>query len=545
MSELTVKITVIADGKRYTEEFTESGECDLYSLSLERSDWRTTVTITPKLDLTMCDAEAIIPWKCGKRDRILLNGYQSWSLTRELTANDRMIGLNHSPKWAIKRFGLDKYGDYHIADYSGKKGEQHGYSYGYIRRGDKFDFIGSMGERDGYTILRWSNKTQNLRVCRDCSGLEISAPYTVLDFVRFEGGHDEVFDHWFEALDIAAPKVKPVVGYTSWYHHYENINEKIIKENFDGLRTLPVKADVFQIDDGFEVAVGDWLECDPVKFPNGVKGFADKAHEAGMLAGLWLAPFVCETKSRIYKEHPDWLRRDANGEPVYCGCNWSGFYALDLYNPEVVAYLEKVFDTVLNEWGFDIVKLDFLYAAALVAEKDKTRGQQMCEAMDLLRRLVGDKLILGCGVPLMPSFGKVDYCRIGCDVSLDWNDKLIMRIIHRERVSTRNSICDTIYRRGLDGRAFLNDPDVFYLRDENLHLSKKRKLQLATVNNLFASLRFVSDNCSLYNEKTRGLYSDLVSLREKGKLLSLTDNSKSITFEYEHNGSKEKMSIKL
>ncbi|EKC48560.1 hypothetical protein OBE_15116, partial [human gut metagenome] len=39
----------------------------------------------------------------------------------------------------------------------------------------------------------------------------------------------------------------------------------------------------------------------------------------------------------------------------------------------------------------------------------------MCEAMDFLRECVGEKMILGCGVPLMPAFGKVDYCRIGAD----------------------------------------------------------------------------------------------------------------------------------
>ncbi len=30
------------------------------------------------------------------------------------------------------------------------------------------------------------------------------------------------------------------------------------------------------------------------------------------------------------------------------------------------------------------------------------------------------KIILGCGVPLMPAFGKVDFCRIGADVDLEW-----------------------------------------------------------------------------------------------------------------------------
>ncbi len=36
----------------------------------------------------------------------------------------------------------------------------------------------------------------------------------------------------------------------------------------------------------------------------------------------------------------------------------------------------------------------------------------------IVRECCGDKLILGCGVPLMPAFGKVDYCRIGSDISL-------------------------------------------------------------------------------------------------------------------------------
>ena len=57
----------------------------------------------------------------------------------------------------------------------------------------------------------------------------------------------------------------------------------------------------------------------------------------------------------------------------------------------------------------------------------------MADAMDFLRECAGDAMILGCGVPLASAFGKVEYCRIGCDVSLDWNDKPHMRLMHRER----------------------------------------------------------------------------------------------------------------
>lgn len=53
-----------------------------------------------------------------------------------------------------------------------------------------------------------------------------------------------------------------------------------------------------------------------------------------------------------------------DGQPWCCGCNWSSFYALDIDHPEVQAYLKQVFDRVLQDWGFDLVKLDFLYGAA-------------------------------------------------------------------------------------------------------------------------------------------------------------------------------------
>ena len=91
----------------------------------------------------------------------------------------------------------------------------------------------------------------------------------------------------------------------------------------------------------------------------------------------------------------------------------------------------------------------------------------MCDAMDLIRELCGDKLILGCGVPLAPAFGKVDFCRIGADMALSWGKKPFSR----EDVSTKHALLNTIFRRELDGRAFLNDPDVFLLRDNNIKMS--------------------------------------------------------------------------
>ena len=79
----------------------------------------------------------------------------------------------------------------------------------------------------------------------------------------------------------------------------------------------------------------------------------------------------------------------------------------------------------------------------------------MCEAMDFLRECVGEKMILGCGVPLMPAFGKVDYCRIGADMGLRWK---VPFFSNREFISTYHTLGNSIFRRQLDGRAFYSDP---------------------------------------------------------------------------------------
>lgn len=201
------------------------------------------------------------------------------------------------------------------------------------------------------------------------------------------------------------------------------------------------------------------------------------------------------------KEHPDWIIRTPEGKPQIGCIGWGGAYTLDIYNPEVREHLKKVFDTVLNDWGYDMVKLDFLYSQCRTPRNNKTRGTIMCEAMDFLRECVGDKIILGCGVPLGPAFGVVDACRISCDVDLAYGGKFYNSMsINNELPSAQNAINNSMFRRHLNGRAFLNDPDVFFLRDHNLKFTWEQKLLLAKINNLFGRVLFVSDNAEEYSD---------------------------------------------
>ena len=85
--------------------------------------------------------------------------------------------------------------------------------------------------------------------------------------------------------------------------------------------------------------------------------------------------------------------------------------------------------------------------------------------------------------------------------------------MHRERISTRNSILNTVFRRQLDGRAFLNDPDVFLLRRNNNSLTEEQKKCLAEVNALMGSVLFTSDNFFDYEAPETKEFSKILRIR--------------------------------
>ena len=489
---------------------------------------------------TLRKITAVMHLQTSAAERIFMNGFQSWTFCPELDRMGFTKRMAHVPQFIIDYYGLERYGDYYFVDYPETPGVSHGESWCYFRQGKRFRLLASLDERPGYTLFTYDSRTGTLRIERDCAGLRVCGAFHAFDLFWAEGSENAVFDAWFAAMEIRPRTTEPIAGYTSWYNRYENISQTSILEDLHGCAGRLKPGDVFQIDDGWEPTVGDWLEAHVIRFPGGMKQAADDIHAAGFRAGLWLAPFVVTKKSEIWQRHPDWLLQ-ADGKPWYCGCNWGGFYSLDIDNPEVQAYLRRVFDRVLNEWGYDLVKLDFLYAAAPFGNENESRAGRMIRAMEFLRELCGEKKILGCGVPLMPAFGLVDYCRIGCDVSLDWNDSWLMQHAHRERISTRQSILNTIYRRELNGRAFLNDPDVFFLREENLKLTEEEKTKLATVNALFGGVLFHSDNMALYGKPQQDFYSYLLRLRDSDYVRVETEGG--LTVKYRLDGTVRRLRV--
>lgn len=491
--------------KRLTGTQPDSGNDDVQlTVEQEQRDAcrRIKCTLRPRQPIRLKKFTAEIQFSFTAADRIYANGFQSWSGCREWAPHERLAGLNRWFTPVIRHYCLQQYGDYACVRYPSRAGVFHGFTYGYVRRGEHYTLVGSLGEQSGYTVVTFDTDAGCIRAHKECDGAEISADHEILHIVLLEGSEQEVFAAYFRLLGLSPVATRPCTGWTSWYNYYEKIDEATVLRNLKAFARRRLPIDFFQIDDGYQQAVGDWLVANG-KFPRGMQAVAAAIHDAGYQAGLWLAPFICEKKSSIVRDHPDWLLRDARNRPVVAGYNpfnWSGeFYPLDIYHPKVRQYIEQVFDTVLNDWRYDLVKLDFLYAVALLPQHGRARGQVMCEAMQWLRHIIGERKILGCGVPLGPAFGQVDYCRIGSDVAPYWEDRRLVKLRYRERVSTFNSLTNTLSRRQLNGLAFANDPDVFLLRQQRQSMSPQERHTLFLLNLILGQLVFTSDDLDEYD----------------------------------------------
>jgi alpha-galactosidase len=99
---------------------------------------------------------------------------------------------------------------------------------------------------------------------------------------------------------------------------------------------------------------GPWMLKPPAggpETPGGLRTVADHAHQRGMKFGLWVEIEAAGEKSKLKKEHPDWLlKRD--GKPI------QGGRALDLTQPVVAAWVESEITRLIQTYQLDMYRLD-------------------------------------------------------------------------------------------------------------------------------------------------------------------------------------------
>jgi len=297
-------------------------------------------------------------------------------------------------------------------------------------------------------------------------------------------------------------------GWCSWYYFYTTVTEDDVVRNLRFLerhhRELPV--DTVQIDDGYQADIGDWLTVNE-KFPRGMKWLASQIKSAGYTPGIWLAPFLVANTSKTYAAHPEWVVCDGAGAPVVATPNWQrDNYGLDGTHPEAQAWLTDLFREICDGWGYDYVKIDFLFGAAIAGVRSDTgapRVHAYREALAAVRRGVGKRrFILGCGSLMAPSVGFFDGNRIGPDVGPFWrNLTTAERSEPQPRfrrpdddLSAETAIRNTLTRSWMHGRLWANDPDCVLVRGDRTKLTLDEIRSLASAIGLSGGMVLSSDD---------------------------------------------------
>jgi alpha-galactosidase len=306
-------------------------------------------------------------------------------------------------------------------------------------------------------------------------------------------------------------------GWCSWYQFFTRVTAADIERNVKALGPLLTPIETVQIDDGYQAAVGDWLEWDS-GFPEGIAPLAATIRSAGFRAGIWLAPFLVSRASRVAREHPDWLLRSAKGRPVVADINpnWKGMvcYAVDPTHEEVRSWLAEVVST-LRGAGFDYLKLDFLYAGTLAgrrADPTQTLAAAYREAIAEMRRAAEpNPFLLGCGAPIGPSVGLFEAMRIGPDVAPRWRSRAEDAVVGLSAApSARNAVRNVLARAALHQRLWINDPDCVLLRDRSTRLSEDEVRTVAAAALTSGGLLLISDDLANLSASRRELFERLI-----------------------------------
>jgi len=455
-------------------------------------------------------------WRCPEPValRCFQNGWQSWSETRARDLDAEGVVPFSSGSWlrgihhAVGTPPPDRAGwhESHLVTVAGAASTGVACCVGVLERGRAFGIVYLQRVPEGVHI------EVELRV--DAT-LEPGAQLA-LDPVRVEVGEDsarllETFATAHGRSAAARASAPFASGWCSWYHFFHDVTEEDVLRNLEALSAVrdEIPVEIVQLDDGWQRAVGDWLETN-AKFPRGLAPLAADVRDAGFVPGLWTAPFCVVPESQIFADREAWLLRGPDGpHRVLVHPQWSAdasVYALDPSRAEVEAHLEALF-RALVDCGFGYLKLDFLYAAAMEARAHDPavpRATRLRRGLEAIRRGAGEEaLLLGCGCPLGPAVGVVDAMRIGPDVASTWSSEGGIPGIEATLPAARSAIHGTLVRTWMHRRYWVNDPDCLVARDAAL--GETEVATLAAAIGVSGGSFFLSDDLAQLSPGRRAL----------------------------------------
>ena len=311
-----------------------------------------------------------------------------------------------------------------------------------------------------------------LQLALNCENITLDAGKTIdLEQIYIkEGERNGLLKDFALAIEKNHPKREfgeIPTGWCSWLVYGPNITAKNIYDNLDAIKENSLDLKYIQIDDGYQEYWGDWFNFTD-KFEGGVQQICLDIKEKGFEPAIWVAPFVAEKDSRVFKNHPDWFVKDEEGKPLssgdvsFGGWRCAPWYILDTTHPEALEYIKTVFRTMRSQWQIKYFKLDAIVWEALPFgvryDRTKTSVEAFRIGMQAIAESVGEEsYILGGNSPMWPSIGEVNGMRVTNDNARGWH------IFKQLGIECFN-------RSWQHNRLWINDPDTVLLQNQMIEI---------------------------------------------------------------------------
>jgi alpha-galactosidase len=425
---------------------------------------------------------------------MLEHGLQSWSTVRRASPSDVRPERADAPRWFRGQM---------LADRDGAGVELSGDTY-LVHDGGVAGFLEARAtlarlrvSTEGHVSAEW---------LLDDVVLEPGRPLRLDALWVADGDPGVLYSRYatLAARAMQAREFRPIPpAWCSWYQYFDQVSPDDVRENLALARDHGVR--VVQIDDGWQREIGVWTDVSD-RFGEPLDALASDIRAAGIVAGLWTAPFLAIEGGELARTRPDWLVRNEQGRAttaLFHG-GWGGrVHALDTSREDVLAHLRDTYRH-LRAQGFDYFKIDFCHAAATPgrrADDRVTRAVALRRGLAAVREGIGeDAYLVGCGCPLLSAVGIVDALRVSEDVAPFYEPRLFFPGFDESTVAARNAIEASLLRAPLHERWFALDPDCVLLRTGDTELTAPERHLVALAATASSGSVVLSDRLRLYGD---------------------------------------------
>ncbi|MBT9332410.1 PKD domain-containing protein [Paracidobacterium acidisoli] len=267
----------------------------------------------------------------------------------------------------------------------------------------------------------------------------------------------ETYGHLIRDLHHARVSAPVALGWWSWTAYYFGLNEGAALTNAewlaDNLKSYGYT--FFHIDEGYQYARGEYTTPDADLFPHGLASVERKITNLGLTPGIWTAPFEVSERSWVYTHHPDWLVKNAQGNPIHIGSvsqQKDLIFELDTTNPGAQEYLHQTYRTLTRDWNLRYIKMDFMEDSAVEGyyyRPHTTALEAQRIGLQTIRDAVGDSVLLDKdGSEMLNPVGILDMGRISQDTGHSFS-------------SSKDAATGIAARFYMNRNYFVADPDAF------------------------------------------------------------------------------------